>query len=428
MYTLKYSSKINEGVVKMLSLSECTSISEKIFSDPDTLDASRFRPEYFTRTRNFPFKSVLKYLISLRKGSAQNTLNDFFDVEGKKAVSQQALSKARSKFSELPFKKVFKTIVKASYDDAHISGLKRFHGKFLIAIDGSLLTLPNIPELGRIFGNMGNSPKARISIGCDILNDLVMDADIDEISFGEGIQARFHIVEIGKIIDLKEAIFIFDRGYPSRDLINDLYHKSHFLMRLKNKFNKEIDALGLGSHIITPYDRNQPIRVVKINLDSDEIETLITNLFDLDEADFKDLYFKRWSVETKYDIVKNKLELPNFTGFSPNVIYQDFWISMYMLNVAAIAKYESDMLIKEERLHKSNKYQYQTNVNNLIGTLRSKFANAVFFATEEERNKIIQDIIQKIKRAVVPIDRDRSKVRRGKIRTAKFHHNRKSNL
>lgn len=53
MYTLKYSSKINEGVVKMLSLSECTSISEKIFSDQDTLDASRFRPEYFTRTRKF---------------------------------------------------------------------------------------------------------------------------------------------------------------------------------------------------------------------------------------------------------------------------------------------------------------------------------------------------------------------------------------
>ncbi|MBR0080429.1 MAG: hypothetical protein IJP69_08670, partial [Synergistaceae bacterium] len=59
--------------------------------------------------------------------------------------------------------------------------------------------------------------------------------------------------------------------------------------------------------------------------------------------------------------------------------------------------------------HKSNKYQYQTNVNNLIGTLRSKFANAVFFATEEERNKIIQDIIQKIKRAVAGQTHERSK-------------------
>ncbi len=42
-------------------------------------------------------------------------------------------------------------------------------------------------------------------------------------------------------------------------------------------------------------------------LPSGEIETLITNFFDLNESDFKALYFKRWSVEVKYDIVKNKL-------------------------------------------------------------------------------------------------------------------------
>mgnify|MGYP002624606717 CR=1 FL=1 len=412
----------------MLSLSECTSISKKTFLEPDTLNASRFKPEYFTRNRKFPFQSVLKYLISLRKGSAQHTLNDFFDVEGEKAVSQQALSKARSKFSALPFQKVFEAIVKTSYDDEHISDLQRFNGKFLIAIDGSTVTLPNIPELGRIFGTMSNSPKARASIAYDVLNDLVIDADIDEISCGEGLQASCHIYNIEEIINLKEAIFIFDRGYPSRYLIDRLYDKSNFLMRLKTKFNKEIDALGIGSHIITPYYDDQPIRVIKLQLNSGEIETLITNLFDLDEADFKELYFKRWPVETKYDIVKNKLELPNFTGFTENVIYQDFWISMYMVNIAAVAKYESDILVHEERAHKNNKYQYQTNVNNLIGTLRGKFANAVFFATEEERNKIIQDIIQKIKRAVVPTNRDSSKVRRGKKRITKYHHNRKSNL
>ncbi len=155
--------------------------------------------------------------------------------------------------------------------------------------------------------------------------------------------------------------------------------------------------MGIGSHIITPYYDDQPIRVIKLQLNSGEIETLITNLFDLDEADFKELYFKRWPVETKYDIVKNKLELPNFTDFTESVIYQDFWISMYMVNIAAVAKYESDILVHEERAHKNNKYQYQTNVNNLIGTLRGKFANAVFFATEEERNKIIQDLMQHIR-------------------------------
>ncbi len=39
-------------------------------------------------------------------------------------------------------------------------------------------------------------------------------------------------------------------------------------------------------------------------LPSGKIETLITNLFDLDKSAFKALYFKRWPVEIKYDIVK----------------------------------------------------------------------------------------------------------------------------
>ena len=64
------------------------------------------------------------------------------------------------------------------------------------------------------------------------------------------------------------------------------------------------------------------------------------------------LYFKRWPVEVKFDIVKNKLEMPCFGGFTENIIMQDFWISMYLANVAAIAKYEADPKIKEQRAEK----------------------------------------------------------------------------
>ncbi len=104
-------------------------------------------------------------------------------------------------------------------------------------------------------------------------------------------------------------------------------------------------------------------------LPSGEIETLITSLFDLDESVFKALYFKRWPVEIKYDIVKNKLELPNFGGVTENIIMQDFWISMYLLNIAAIAKYETDEKIEEDSMDKLNKYEYQANVNAVIGRL-----------------------------------------------------------
>ena len=91
--------------------------------------------------------------------------------------------------------------------------------------------------------------------------------------------------------------------------IRKLYGQTFFLFRLRSKFNTEIDALPLGSHLITMYG-DLSLRIVKFELPSGEIETLLTNLFDIEESEFKELYFKRWPVEVKFDIVKNKLELP----------------------------------------------------------------------------------------------------------------------
>lgn len=52
--------------------------------------------------------------------------------------------------------------------------------------------------------------------------------------------------------------------------------------------------------------------------------------------------------------VKNNLELPNITGWSSNVIRQDFWISMLLANVAATVNAEEDVKIKEDRSGLSN--------------------------------------------------------------------------
>ena len=84
---------------------------------------------------------------------------------------------------------------------------------------------------------------------------------------------------------------------------------------------------------------------------------------------------------SKFDIIKNKLELPCFGGFTENIIMQDFWVSMYLANMAAIFKNEADMKIKAERKDKNNKYKYQANVNTLIGSLRERLADAVFSRT-----------------------------------------------
>jgi hypothetical protein len=77
--------------------------------------------------------------------------------------------------------------------------------------------------------------------------------------------------------------------------------------------------------------------VIKFLLDSKETETLITSLTDTRYGveDFKRLYFKRWPVETKYDMVKKKLEIENFSGKLVDNIRQDFYATMVLANVAA---------------------------------------------------------------------------------------------
>lgn len=80
--------------------------------------------------------------------------------------------------------------------------------------------------------------------------------------------------------------------------------------------------------------------VFKLKLASGIIETLITNIFDEDfsVADFKELYFKRWGIEVKYNEIKSKLQIENFSGETPIAIDQDFYATMYLANMVALAK------------------------------------------------------------------------------------------
>ena len=414
----------------MLSLAIAVAFSASIVRAASTLEESRFKPQYFTRNRILPFEDLLRYLLSMHKTSSQSALNKFLERRGM-TMSQQALSKARSKFDHSPFLKLFNGVRDAFYGAEYLPTLRKFHDKFLVAIDGSETPLPNLPALLEKFGGTGaktSSPTARMSIAYDVLNDFIIDAAFSPLTVSERDHAKDHIENVGKIIDLKDTIFIMDRGYPSRELIELLSKKSYYLFRLRAKFSTGIGALPLGSHIITMYD-DVNVRIVKFTLPSGEVESLMSNLFDLDESEFKDLYFKRWRIEVKYDVVKNKLELPCFGGFSENVIMQDFWISMYLANMAAIAKNEADVKIKEVREDKDNKHEYQANVNTLIGSLRDKLADAVFSRNPAHRQKKLERIMTEIQKSVVQISHDDGETPRYEnTRKVKFHHNKRSNL
>jgi hypothetical protein len=411
----------------MMTLLKCAERIRAIFSNPHTMEEARTEARHFTRNRKMPFARLLEYLLRGSKGATQSVLNEFFQgLEEGIHMTQQALSKARTHFDHSPFLKAFYEVVNAEYNLSNDPNLPRRYGYKFLAIDGSVIPLPNLPELKKLFGDVKGSPSARADIALDVLNDRIVEAEFGTLSGDERSMAIEHIRKLKGRIRMEDTVFLFDRGYPSKELIKVILQaNAHFIMRVKRKFNADIDAAPMGSGgVILDGIR---LRVVKFTLSSGQTETLITDLFDMEESAFEELYFLRWSVEEKYDVVKNKLELPNFTGRTANVLYQDFWISMLLTNVASIAKAEADGKVQKKREGKANKYQYQTNVNNAIASLRNRFADAVFCPSPSLRATRVDAIIREIAASVVPERPDRN-VPRKKARKAKYHHNKKSNV
>ena len=143
--------------------------------------------------------------------------------------------------------------------------------------------------------------------------------------------------------------------------------------------------------------------------------------------DYKELYFKRWPIETKYDIVKNRINLENFTGRTIEAISQDFYTCMYLTNMVAIFKDEADEDIQEVRKDKNNKHEYQANINEIVGTFKDRFVFAVNEKSPTKRSRQVNEILEEIKDSVVPKRPGRSVPRHDVFRQMKHYHNQKNN-
>ena len=340
------------------------------------------------------FKKLVYFLLSMVKESSQNALERYFDKIGEDTfMSQQAFSLARQKIKWQAFLELFIYSVNIHYRE-YKEYLKRWHGLRVHGIDGSKLSLPNDKPLREYFGTGGagnTSPTAQGSLLYDILNDLVVDARIEPLSTDERTLASMHIEQLKEIESFEEwkELILFDRGYPSFELIKELLEaKVHFVMRVRNKFSLAIDKLNRGDHSIEleQGEERLPLRVLKFRLDGGEEQTLITDLQEkkMGIKAFKALYFKRWPIETKYDQIKNKLEIENFSGKLVDNIRQDFYATMVLTNIATDFINEAQELVDEEQKGKNNKYKYKVNVNHTIGVLKDRLIQTI---CEEDSKK-----------------------------------------
>jgi hypothetical protein len=298
------------------------------------------------------------------------------------------------------------------------------------------MQMPDDPKLMAYFGTVGKgstAATAQASALYDVLNKTVIDAQIEPIKTDERELASRHIDALCGMASFSKECILFDRGYASFDLINTLIVRGiSFVMRVRRKFNLSIDRLDAGDHWVVLKKQGHEdiaVRVIKFTLPSGEEEVLITDIADkqMGVQDFKELYFLRWPIETKFDEIKNKLEIENFSGRTKNAIMQDFFITMLISNLISIAYWEAQEDVEAARAQKDNKYDYHVNVSNAIGAFKDRFIIALLEPNSRLRKKRIGRIISLMVEHAVPTRPNRSLPRNPSPRKAKFRHNRKSN-
>jgi hypothetical protein len=386
----------------------------------------------FIRTRKMPFEEAILFMIESLKCSTQSALRRFFDKLGKEqTMKQQSFSDVRQKINVSAFVELFKLSADVITQERNA----KWNGYRVYAIDGSKITLPADKGLLSYYGGLGGggiSATAQGSVLYDVINDIVIAANIEPMSVDERTLAKAHIDECAKMFPDEKKLLILDRGYPSFEIMekmesNDLF----YLMRVRKKFNLDIDAQTTpdGYVELRKGGKTLRVRVIKLKLENGTEETLVTNIRDkrLGKAAFKKLYFMRWPVETKYDIVKNKIQVENFSSRTIEGVQQDFFAAMYLVNVAAAAAYDAQAEIDAARDGKDNKYKYKPNINELIGVLKDHLVIALTHTDQRKQAEAVMRIIDKISDAVVPIRLNRSVNRRSCTRKSKFHHNKKAN-
>jgi hypothetical protein len=318
----------------------------ELISRQDFIDRHRRSEKDFTRDRKLTFNRLIMFSLNQLKSSLQDELDKFFQVlglsnHGESYVSKAALCKARNKLEPSAFIELNHNSLDSFY--THFPVQEKWYGFRLLAVDGSKVELPNSDEIREIFGvhNSSDRPMGLLSSLYDLNNRLWLDAELVPLSKGEREVAAGHL-EFTKEDDL----LLYDRGYPAFWLFALHRHKNrNFCMRLPyNLYNESADLYFSDDEqerIVTLFpDRNAKqmclaqgissdpitIRLIKVELDSGQLEILATSLLDTElypENVFGNLYHERWGHEEGYKLLKIPAELQNWTGKRSKTLFQD---------------------------------------------------------------------------------------------------------
>jgi len=410
-------------------------IAKKQISDPLFMFNNRTKNTYFTKeTVKMSFEDAIYFILKGLRKTLQIEIDNWFEfLNEEKAMSKQAFSQLRQKIKPEAFMQLNDEYISWFYND---DNYQKYMGYRLLSVDGSVTEIPNTSSNREYFGYYHNQSdreqaRAMMSVIYDIENDYILESDIRTWKAAERDLAKELIERLGNK-GYKKDLFLFDRGYPSKEMFDFLETKRlKYLMRVKvNKFQPEFDRANEPDQNITVvyHHKTLRLRIINVVLPTGEREKLVTNIMDGDFSpeDFKKLYFKRWGIEVKYSQLKSRYELENFSGVNPIAIMQDFYASIYLSNLMAMAKAEANN--KAETKKQGLKYEYKVNMNILIAKMTRTLIKCFYEEDLEKRIELFDQAMRNITKNLVPIRPGRSFPRREPSRKNKYPVNKKCSV
>ena len=353
------------GVFIIIELFDRVNSVFEDFKSDSIVEQGRLFEEAFTRKRKLSFDRVALFL--LNKNGLTQTLEAYNFSLGLNIdnFSRQAFCQARMKFNPEIFKTINTNFLRRFY---HETDFKTFKGYKILAIDGSVIDLPNKKSLKEIYGGIKGTHiefiklKAQSSGIYDCLNNMMIDFQIAPYKTSEKELAYQNIEKALELFKNDEIILIFDRGYPSIEFFQFLTEKNiKFIFRIKkDNYKSQTDKIeGNEGEINLKTKKNKEkllnkdklsLRVNKIPTKNNEV-ILISNLSikEISSNEITELYRQRWKIEKSFEILKNKLYIENISGYSKISVEQDFYSQILTYNIVQDINNKVNEILKQKK-------------------------------------------------------------------------------
>jgi len=348
-------------------------------NDPAFQAKHRDKATSFTRKRRLSFARVVVVILQKSLTSVQLMLNDFFErlqqtfTLPEQTVTASAFTQARQKLTHTAFDDLTPQTMIPLYDQT--AAYRTWHGFRVIALDGSMIRLPETPALREAFGTMafanqqaevrGTYPCGRRVIYDDGLNQMPIASTLapctrSEASVALALRPAFAPTDL----------ILCDRGFPSDEFLASFCAaNTHIVARCSRRSFADAQALFADhappSRIVTltiPRRKQAAfqsvglpltltLRFVRVGLDTGEVDVLVTTLLDeatMPTSRFKALYGLRWGIETLYDRLKTRLALEHFTGTTVEAVTQDFSATIFLSGLESILIQDAQQQLAEK--------------------------------------------------------------------------------